>query len=224
MIGIQCRFHQGQSSDLFPTLFDLQLSTFQVDDEHKQRHEEAQEVNFSIGRPKAALLRELQPNHCAAAAAVDEGEEERVQVKLGPKAALVVDVDEATSGRKPVAARSPPPGPTGPSGTGVNINTEAAAAAAAAKRGEGEEEAAPAITPYSSRPETPPLLRPRLASRGEFREYGAGEFSAMIARRARSFERDTGAGAGHRSGGLSGQKKRDSSWDRKWRDEQERNR
>ena len=91
-----------------------------MDDEHErtisQRHEEAQEANFSIRRPKAALLKEVQPKHANAGPAAaaeeeeEEGAEERVQVQLSPKAVLV---DEATLERNQVEARSPPSGPSG---------------------------------------------------------------------------------------------------------------
>ena len=97
-----------------------------MDDEHKgtisQRHEEVQEANFSIGRPKVALLKEVQPKHGNAGPG-EEGAEERVQVQLSPKAVLV---DEATSERNQVAARSPP---SERAGDRLTINTAAAVAA-----------------------------------------------------------------------------------------------
>ena len=58
------------------TLFHLQLSAFKLDDEHKgtisQKLEEAQEVKFTLGRPKAALQKVQQ----------------RVQVERRPAEAL----------------------------------------------------------------------------------------------------------------------------------------
>ena len=178
----------------------MQLSTFNLEDEHKgtiaQKLEEAQEVKFTIGRPRAALQK-VQRNQVKERP-VEETEE---QVLQGLALTKTTTAAAATSiatceGNKVESGLPPKP-------------AEAAAVAVAALSREAA---------FNS-PTPTPRVRP--PSRGEYREYGPGEYNAMIARRARSFERE--AGAGYR-GGSSGLRKRDASWDRKWRDEQDRNR
>ena len=182
----------------------MQLSTFNLEDEHKgtiaQKLEEAQEVKFTIGRPRAALQK-VQRNQVKERP-VEETEEQVLQGLALTKttttaAAAAAAPSIATCEGNKVESGLPP---------------KPAAAAAVAVAALSREAAFNSPTPT-------PRVRP--PSRGEYREYGPGEYNAMIARRARSFERE--AGAGYR-GGSSGLRKRDASWDRKWRDEQDRNR
>ena len=187
------------------TLFHLQLSTFKLEDEHKgtisQKLEEAQEVKFTLGRPKAALQR-VQRNQVEERPAAEAAEEQvfhDLATRKTTTATSISTSDSESSGK--VRA-------------GLLTKPTAAAAATVAVAALGREVACDSPTP--------PRARPPSRSRGEFREYGPGEYNAMITRRARSFERE--AGAGHRGGSSGLLRKRDASWDRKWRDEQDRNR
>ena len=171
----------------------MQLSAFKLDDEHKgtisQKLEEAQEVKFTLGRPKAALQKVQQ----------------RVQVERRPAEALETVLHNLTapptatfgSDSDKVGAGLPPRPPVEDTASFSVLSSNRGAAC------------------------NSPTQRVRPPSRGEFREYGPGEYNAMIARRARSFERE--GGEGYRGGSL-GLRRRDASWDRKWRDEQDRNR
>ena len=183
----------------------MQLSTFKLDDEHKgtvsQKLEEAQEVKFTLGRPKAALLKVQQGSQVVERPS--EGGDGEVRefrdlavAKRAPAAATSIATPD--SERSKVGAGLPPKRPTATAALASLSLTQ--------KR----------VTPCNS-----PTPRVRPPSRGEFREYGPGEYNAMITRRARSFEREAGAGC---RGGSLGLRKRDASWDRKWRNEQERNR
>ena len=172
----------------------MQLSAFKLGDEHKgtisQKLEEAQEVRFTLGRPKAALQKV----------------EQRVQVERRPAEAPETVLHNRTA----------PPTATSRSDSD--------------RVGAGLPPRPPVVEDTASFPDlsinrgaacNSPAQRVRPPSRGEFREYGPGEYNAMIARRARSFERE--GGEGYRGGSL-GLRRRDASWDRKWRDEQDRNR
>ena len=175
------------------TLFHLQLSAFKLDDEHKgtisQKLEEAQEVKFTLGRPKAALQKVQQ----------------RVQVERRPAEALETVLHNLTA----------PP-------TATSRSDSDRVGAGLPPRPPVEDTASfPVLSSNRGAACNSPTQRVRPPSRGEFREYGPGEYNAMIARRARSFERE--GGEGYRSGSL-GLRRRDASWDRKWRDEQDRNR
>ena len=160
----------------------MQLSAFKLDDEHKgtisQKLEEAQEVKFTLGRPKAALQKVQQ----------------RVQVERRPAEALETVLHNVTA---------PPTADSDKVGAGLP------------QRPPVEDTASfPVLSNRGAACNSP-------TQRVEFREYGPGEYNAMIARRARSFERE--GGEGYRGGSL-GLRRRDASWDRKWRDEQDRNR
>ena len=156
-------------------------------------------MKFTLGRPKAALQKVQQRNRVEECPA-EEAEQQVLQdLAVTKTTTATTSIATSQSNKAEVGAGLPPKTP--PTTTTVAVAAPSRAREAACNS---------------------PTPRARPASRGgEYREYGPGEYNAMITRRARSFEGETGAGY---RGGSSGLRKRDASWDRKWRDEQDRNR